>query len=71
MPKEWWEDFFDGITLDFWRQAFTGEHNRAESDFLEKVLELRPPARILDVPCGEGRLSRELASRGLFLVARK
>jgi SAM-dependent methyltransferase len=64
VPKEWWEDFFDGITLDFWRQAFTEEHNRAEADFIEKVLELRPPSRILDVPCGEGRLCRELASRG-------
>jgi cyclopropane fatty-acyl-phospholipid synthase-like methyltransferase len=62
-PKEWWEDFFDGITLDCWRQVFSEEHNRAEADFIEKVLELRPPARILDVPCGEGRLCRELASR--------
>lgn len=68
MPKEWWEDFFDGITLDFWREVFTEEHSQAEADFLEKVLKLRPPARILDVPCGEGRLCRGLSSRGFRMT---
>jgi SAM-dependent methyltransferase len=68
VPKEWWENFFTGITLDFWRQVFTEEHNRAEADFIEKALELRPPATILDVPCGEGRLCRELASRGFRMT---
>lgn len=68
LPKEWWEDFFDGTTLDFWRQVFSEEQNRAEADFIEKVLELPPPAKILDVPCGEGRLCREMASRGFKMT---
>ena len=42
----------------------TPEETQKEADFIESVLKVRPPAQILDVPCGEGRLSIELASRG-------
>ena len=68
MPKEWWEDFFDGIALDFWRQVFTEDQTRVEADFIQKVLELTPLAAVLDIPCGEGRLSCELASRGFRMT---
>lgn len=61
---EWWESFFGGLWLDVQRQAWTEEQTRAEADFIEELLQLKPPARVLDVPCGEGRLSIELASRG-------
>src|SRR5207253_2862231 len=37
---------------------------RQEADFLEKVLQLPPGTRVLDVPCGGGRHAVELASRG-------
>ena len=33
-------------------------------DFLEKALEVNPGARLLDIPCGNGRHSIELARRG-------
>ncbi len=42
----------------------TPKQTQKEADFIEDVLSLEPPARILDVPCGEGRLTIELASRG-------
>ncbi len=64
MPKEWWESFFDGIALEFWRQVFPEEQTQAEAGFLQKALALAPSAKVLDVPCGEGRLSLALASRG-------
>jgi SAM-dependent methyltransferase len=68
MPTEWWKNFFTGLTLDLWRAAMTEEQTRTEADFIEKTLHLSPPAKVLDVPCGNGRLSLELASRGYQLT---
>ena len=64
MPSNWYENFFHGVALDLWRKVVTPEQTRAEADFLEKALALQPGARVLDVPCGNGRISLELASRG-------
>jgi 2-polyprenyl-3-methyl-5-hydroxy-6-metoxy-1,4-benzoquinol methylase len=64
----WWKDFFQGIALDFWRAAVTDEQTRAEADFLERQLWVSSPAKVLDVPCGSGRLSLELAARGFDLT---
>jgi SAM-dependent methyltransferase len=64
MQAEWYKDFFRGVALDVWRGAVPPEQTRAEADFLERVLERSPGARLLDVPCGNGRHSLELASRG-------
>lgn len=61
---EWWKNFFYGVALDLWRQAVTDEHTRSEADFIEKSLQLPPPATVLDVPCGNGRIALELAARG-------
>ena len=68
MPKEWWEDFFSGIVLDLWKEVYDEPHTRAEADFILKVLGVPNGAALLDVPCGEGRLARELASRGYALT---
>jgi SAM-dependent methyltransferase len=68
MPKEWWEDFFSGIVLEFWKGVFDEQHTRGEADFILELMGVPPGAAILDVPCGEGRLSRELASRGYVLT---
>jgi SAM-dependent methyltransferase len=65
IPSNWFEDFFHGVTLDLWRQAIPHRQTVAEADFLVKALQCKPGARILDVPCGNGRLSYELARRGL------
>jgi cyclopropane fatty-acyl-phospholipid synthase-like methyltransferase len=64
MDTRWYEGFFQGIALDFWRKAIPAEQTRREADFLERALGLRPGARVLDVPCGAGRHSLELVSRG-------
>jgi SAM-dependent methyltransferase len=64
MADEWWKDFFNGLIVEFWRAAVPHETTHAEADFLEKGLNLSSGSRVLDVPCGAGRLAIELASRG-------
>ena len=64
VPSNWYEDFFHGIALDLWRKAISPEQTKAEGDFLVNALQCEPGSHLLDVPCGNGRLSFELARRG-------
>jgi SAM-dependent methyltransferase len=64
IPSNWYEDFFRGVTLDLWRKAIPPEQTKAESEFLTGNLGCDAGAHLLDVPCGNGRLSFELAKRG-------
>ena len=68
VPTNWYEDFFYGVTLDLWRQAIPPEQTTAEANFLVKALECSPGAHVLDVPCGNGRLSFALAKQGFQLT---
>lgn len=63
-PSNWYENFFHGIPLDLWRKAISPEQTKAETEFLVKSLDCGPGSHLLDVPCGNGRLSLELARRG-------
>ncbi|MBI4318351.1 MAG: class I SAM-dependent methyltransferase [Chloroflexi bacterium] len=68
MVGEWHEEFFRGLGLDLWRQMATREQTEAEVDFLQTTLSVVPPARLLDVPCGNGRHSIEMAARGYAMT---
>ena len=68
MPENWWGNFFHGVALDFWRAAISAELTRAEADFIARQLQLTNSAKVLDVPCGNGRISIELAQRGFALT---
>jgi SAM-dependent methyltransferase len=68
MQTNWWENFFHGVALDFWRAAISDEQTRVEADFIQKNLQLLAGAKVLDVPCGNARLSLELAQRGFKLT---
>lgn len=65
VPDNWYESFFHGVTLDLWRRAIPPEQTKAEAEFLLDQLNCPRGAHVLDVPCGNGRLSFELAHRGL------
>jgi SAM-dependent methyltransferase len=64
VQTNWWASFFEGVALDMWLRAVSPEHTRREADDIERRLGVAPGAALLDVPCGGGRLSLELASRG-------
>ncbi len=64
MRANWYENFFYGVSLDLWRKAVSAEQTQAEVGFLIKMLHPDSEARLLDVPCGNGRHSLELAARG-------
>jgi SAM-dependent methyltransferase len=68
MQTNWWDNFFHGVALDFWRAAISDEQTRAEADFINNQLQLPVGAKVLDVPCGNGRLSIELGVFGFELT---
>ena len=64
---EWYVNFFDEFynklhTFKDWKQT------REDVDLIEKLLDLSPNDKILDVPCGFGRHSIELIRRGYSVV---
>jgi len=66
--SNWQSNFFRGVALDVWRLAMTPEITATEVQFLERALAIAPGARLLDVPCGNGRHAIELANRGCRLT---
>jgi len=63
-PPDWYKEFFSGLAVEFWKAALPEEATRADVEFLWKSLGLAEDARVLDVPCGAGRLTVPLAERG-------
>jgi SAM-dependent methyltransferase len=61
--SEWWRSWFGPSYLALY-DDYLAERTPVEIDRLEALLALRPPLRILDLPCGQGRHAIELARRG-------
>lgn len=55
---------FDQKYLDTYLGALTDERTKHETDFLIEAARLQPSDEILDLACGHGRHSIELAKRG-------
>ncbi len=60
---DWWRTWFGPSYLALYDETLA-ERTPVEIDRLEALLQLRPPKRILDLPCGQGRHAIELARRG-------
>ena len=60
---DWWQSGFGPGYLALY-DGFLAERTPVEVDQIEALLQLRPPRRILDLPCGQGRHAIELARRG-------
>ena len=61
--SEWWRSWFGPGYLALY-DDYLAERTPVEIDRLEALLAVRPPLRILDLPCGQGRHAIELARRG-------
>src|SRR5271163_3153309 len=61
----WYVDFFRSDYLNVYGHTFTEERAEKESSFVASALELKPGASVLDLCCGQGRHSVQLAKRGL------
>jgi SAM-dependent methyltransferase len=65
---DWFGGFFDDDYLRFAVDRFPAEATAAEVDLLVAALDLEPGARVLDLACGHGRHSVELARRGFAVT---
>ncbi|MGE0871255.1 MAG: class I SAM-dependent methyltransferase [Kofleriaceae bacterium] len=63
-----WQTFFDADYVQLWSSFRKDDHTEREADGLWQVLGLSTGSRVLDAPCGYGRISRALASRGASVL---
>ena len=64
VDPRWYEGWFEGDWLDVVVPSIPPERGEQIADFAVERLGLRPGARILDIPCGHGRVAIPLAERG-------
>lgn len=65
--KQWYEELFENYGMKYDNENFA-QGTIGECDFIEKEVNYNKAARILDVGCGTGRHSIELAKRGYTVV---
>jgi len=67
MP-EWFENFFDGLYAKVLPKVFTEEQTLHHVRIVKRLLRLRNNQRVLDIPCGMGRLTIPLAKMGIQMT---
>ncbi|AFY55833.1 methylase involved in ubiquinone/menaquinone biosynthesis [Rivularia sp. PCC 7116] len=65
--KQWYEELFENYAVKYDKESFT-QGTIGECDFIEKEIEYNKEAKILDIGCGTGRHSIELAKRGYKVI---
>jgi SAM-dependent methyltransferase len=64
MVGGWVERFFDADYLRIWGAVVAPERTAHEADAIWQLANLAPGSRVLDAPCGYGRIAHVLASYG-------
>jgi SAM-dependent methyltransferase len=64
LQNAWYVNFFGQDYLNIYGHTFTAERTEKEAAFVAEKLELEAGARVLDLCCGPGRHSVQLATRG-------
>jgi len=59
---------FDRDYLYFYETVFTAEHAQQEARLIEVMLDLKPGMDVLDIPCGNGRITNHLAALNCRVV---
>ena len=65
--KQWYEELFENYAVQYDREVFT-QGTVGECDFIEQEIDKNRQIRILDIGCGTGRHSIELAKRGYEVI---
>ncbi len=65
LPQEWWRDLFNSLYLKTDGDVVENDQNTVRDiDLVIKTTGIEPADHVLDLCCGQGRHSLELASRG-------
>lgn len=69
LPEEWWRKLFNALYVKTDGDVVENiDNTRREVDIIQKVTDITPQSRILDLCCGQGRHVLELARRGFTHV---
>jgi SAM-dependent methyltransferase len=61
-------EIFGDDYLHFYAPLLTDERSEREAELIIRLLGLPAGARVLDIPCGHGRIANRLAARGLTVT---
>ena len=67
VPDDWFVGFHTGLPARFWRAAGATMAD-ADAKLVMRALALERGASVLDVPCGDGRLTVRLAAAGCAVI---
>jgi len=66
--SDWWKNFFNEDYIRLWEAGRAAASTAAEAEGLWSLLGLHEGSRVLDAPCGYGRISRHLEEKGAIVL---
>lgn len=65
----WWQGFFSGLCLEYVQRGRGEDQTRAELALIQAAMGFPTRSKVLDVPCGAGRLALEIVAGGHEVTA--